>query len=99
FGSFANDIENLGNSGLYFPKGTVKTAVYASGIWLVGKENGELRAAIGEYSQEYTPGTMTGTAATDPGNTNPDFIVYKVARWAGNPSDTAHVERSAADLA
>src|SRR2546422_656688 len=46
FGTFANDIENQSNSGLFFPKGTVKTAVYQSGIWLVGKQNGQLRAAI-----------------------------------------------------
>src|SRR5437016_13722185 len=56
FGTFANDIENMGNSGLFFPKGTIKTAVYQSGIWLVGKVGGQVRAAIAEYSQEYQPG-------------------------------------------
>src|SRR6185369_15938084 len=42
YGTFANDIENQGNSGLFFPKGTIKTAVYQSGIWLVGKVGSEI---------------------------------------------------------
>src|SRR4029450_1858085 len=66
YGTFANDIENQGNSGLFFPKGTIKTAVYQSRIWLVGKVGSEIRCAIGEYSQEYAPGVMIGTAPDNP---------------------------------
>src|SRR5438477_1552719 len=76
YGTFANDIENQGNAGLFFPKGTTKTAVYQSGIWLIGKENGQLRAAIGEYSQEYVPGVMVGAAPDN--SSRPEYIVYKV---------------------
>ena len=36
YGTFANDIENQGNAGLFFPKGTIKTAVYQSGLWIGG---------------------------------------------------------------
>ncbi len=96
YGTFANDIENQGNSGLFFPKGTIKTAVYQSGIWIGGKVGGQPRVAIAEYSQEFGPGAMVGTSADDP--SRPEYVVYKVARYTGNPEDTAHVERSAADL-
>ncbi len=97
YGTFANDIENNGNSGLFFPKGTIKTAVYQSGPWLVGKVNGEVRAAIGEYSQEYEPGVMIGTSPDNP--SDPRYTVYKVVRYAGSPSDTDHVERDPAAIA
>lgn len=97
YGTFANDIENQGNSGLFFPKGTVRTAVYQSGLWIGGKVNGEPRVAIAEYSQEFAPGAMVGTGFDDA--SKPDYIVYKVSRFTGNPSDTAHVERDPADLA
>lgn len=97
YGTFANDIENQGNSGLFFPKGTLKTAVYQSGIWIGGKVGGQPRVAIAEYSQEFSPGPMDGALPSDA--SNPDFVVYKVSRFTGNPEDTAHVERDAADLA
>jgi hypothetical protein len=94
YGTFANDIENQGNSGLFFPKGTIKTAVYQSGIWLAGKVGNEIRVAIGEYSQEFGPGSMVGTAPDNA--SDPRYIVYKVARFTGNADDTAHVERDPA---
>src|SRR5437867_8499019 len=97
YGTFANDIENQGNAGLFFPKGTIKTAVYQSGIWLVGKVGSQIRAAIGEYSQEYAPGAMVGAAPDDP--SRPQYIVYKVQRFSGSPSDTDHVERDPAAVA
>ena len=100
-GSFANDFANNNNSGLFFPKGTIKTAVYESGIWIGGKVHGapqdDIRVAIAEYSQEFQPGTMTGpTSWADPAL--PQFTTYKVKRWTGTPSDTAHVERDAASV-
>ncbi len=97
YGTFANDIENQGNAGLFFPKGTIKTAVYQSGIWLVGKVGGQLRAAIAEYSQEFVPGKMVGTTFDNP--SRPEYQVYKVARFAGSSSDTDHVERDAGAIA
>lgn len=98
-GSFANDFANNNNSGLFFPKGTVKTAIYESGFWIGGKVSGaptdDIRVAIAEYSQEFQPGNMTGQSSwADPAE--PQFTTYKVRRWTGNPSDTAHVERDAA---
>ena len=49
-----------GKSGLEWPIGSGKTAVFASGLWLAaGRVNGveEIRTAAAEYSREYAPGT------------------------------------------
>jgi hypothetical protein len=58
-GSLAYDLLT-GNAGLIYPRGTIKTAVFAAGLWLGAKVGGEIRTAVGEYSQEYTPGPMAG---------------------------------------
>lgn len=92
-GSFAYDL-NTGNSGLVYPRGTDKTAVFASGLWLGCTVGGEVRTVVGEYSQEYGPGAMVGGTFDDP--TRTAYVVYKVARYSGDPQDTAHVERAAA---
>lgn len=106
YGTYANDIENQGNSGLFFPKGTIKTAVYQSGIWLGGKiasgpNAGEVRVAIAEYSQEFAPGNIigSGSTATPAEASDPAFTVYKVVRYTGSASDTDHVERDPAAVA
>ncbi len=96
FGSFAWDLSS-GNPGLVYPKGTTNTAVFASGIWLGAVVGGEVRTVVAEYSQEYGPGTMTGGSADNPATAR--FREYKVKGWTGDPSDTAHVDRSAEDLA
>src|SRR5688572_7513788 len=68
-GSISYDLVT-GNSGLVYPKGSTKTAVFAAGLWLgakvyepgevVGVDTPDLRIAIGEYSQEFVPGPMVG---------------------------------------
>jgi hypothetical protein len=58
-GSLSYDLLT-GNAGLIYPRGTIKTAVFAAGLWLGAKVGGEIRAAVGEYSQEFTPGPMAG---------------------------------------
>ena len=99
-GSFAWDIGDTGQPpGLIYPKGTNKTAIFAAGLWLgasvdpdgAGPLPAEIRTVVSEYSQEYGPGAMAGTTFDDPNN--PDYKTYKVARYSGNASDTAHVER------
>jgi hypothetical protein len=73
-GSFALDL-TTGGAGLFYPKGTPKTAVYAAGLWIGAKVNGETRVAIGEYDQEYVPGpTLNGMPQPD----RPEFRVYKI---------------------
>ncbi len=78
-GSFAWDIET-GDPGLVYPKGTDKTAVFSSGLWMGGIVNGDVRTVVAEYSQEYTPGNMeNGTFVAD----RPDFKVYKINKGDG----------------
>lgn len=91
-GSFAFDLA-ASDAGLWFPKGTDKSAVFASGLWLGCTVADEIRTVVAEYSQEYGPGAMSGGTFTDA--TNPKYVVYKMARWSGNPDDSAHVERVA----
>jgi hypothetical protein len=108
-GSFANDlgnVMNLGSEGLVYPKGTTKTAVYAAGPWIGAMINGGLHVTVAEYSYEYGPGnilagsaTVGNPAGTSAAHSNPDFVVYKVVRWTGDPADSAHIDRSAEALA
>ena len=77
-GSFSYDLTTR-SSGLEFPKGTGKTPVYASGIWVGGKVGGDLRVALGEYQYEWQPGPI----GKDGKSTNPDdpkYTVYKISR-------------------
>lgn len=80
-GSFAWDV-GTGASGLEFPKGTGKTAVFAAGPWIAGKVNGEIRVAIAEYRFEFAPGPILpdGTPA-DPQSDR--YRVYKINRGDG----------------
>jgi hypothetical protein len=96
YGSFAWDIGGGGQPpGLYFPKGTNKTAVFASGLWLGAEVASEVRTVVAEYSQEYGPGAMIGGTFDDP--SLPQYKTYKVVRFSGDldavTGDTAHVER------
>lgn len=78
-GSFAFDPSALfgKNDGLYFPRGTNRSVVFASGLWLGANVNGSPRIAVAEYSSEYSPGVMeNGTFVPDQSR----FHVYKVSR-------------------
>src|SRR5437867_4329742 len=82
-GSFAYDLVT-GNAGFIYPKGSTKTAVFAAGPWIGAKVNGQVRIAVGEYSQEFTPGPMAGgTFQTD----NARFKNYKIARGNTTSAD------------
>jgi hypothetical protein len=100
-GSWANDFANQNNSGLFYPKGTTKTAVYESGLWIGARVgagvNRKSLATIAEYSQEFGPGQMVGTSFDDP--SKPEYMVYKMVRFTGDPADTGHVERNATAVA
>jgi len=73
-GSFAYDLQR-GNPGFIYPRGSTKTAVFAAGPWIGAKVNGQVRVALGEYSQEFVPGPMVnGTFQTD----SPRFKNYKI---------------------
>src|SRR5687768_10122427 len=96
FGHVAYDA-GAGAPGLVFPKGSGKRAMFAAGLWLGARVAGEIRAVVAEYSSEYGPGRMLGSTFDDP--SRPEYVVYKVARWTGDPQDSAHVERTPAELA
>ena len=64
FGSVAWDL-TTGNSGLEFPKGSGKTAIFAGGLWLGAHVNGEVRTVVAEYSYEFGPGNMVGGTFAD----------------------------------
>src|SRR5882757_8537945 len=75
-GSFAYDLLS-GNAGLIYPKGSTKTAVFAAGPWFGAKVGGQVRIAVGEYSQEFTPGPMAGGTFSPTSNA---FRSYKIVR-------------------
>lgn len=64
------DYLRTNTSGLFWPKGTYKTAVHTSGIWVIGKHRptGVLRTATQVYRSEFQPGVINGifnTASND----------------------------------
>jgi len=76
-GSFAYDNGAMFGKadGLYFPRGTNLSVIYAGGLWLGGKVGGDLRVSLAEYSHTYTPGPMlNGTFQED----RDEFKVYKI---------------------
>jgi hypothetical protein len=82
-GGFARDLESPGGpSGLFFPRGTDKTAVYAAGLWFGSTVNGEVRVTVAEYDLEYTPGLIYNNGGTitfdDAGDAR--LKVYKLAK-------------------
>lgn len=61
-----------GNSACEWPQGSRQYAIFASGLWLVGMIDGEIRSAAAEFSSEWYPG----------------HIIYDPASgMAGTPSD------------
>jgi len=85
-GSIAYDLE-VGDSGFWFPRGTQRTAIFAAGLWLGAVvhdpvQGRSVRVAVGEYSQEFGPGTMLEDGTPAPPN-DPAFRVYKISRGDG----------------
>jgi len=95
-GNFAYD-QQTGGAGFEYPRGSGHHVIFAAGLWLGAKVNGAIRVDVAEYSEDFAPGGMPGGVAQTP--TLPQFKVYKVARWTGNPLDSAHVEHTPAELA
>jgi len=86
-GSFGFDAP-IGQSGLEFPRGSGKSALFAGGLWLGAKVAGETRVTLAEYSFEFGPGPLLGPFAPD----RPEYHVYVVsaadtagsAEWMAN---------------
>ncbi len=86
-----------GNWGLLYPSGSATGVLFAAGLWVGAKVAGQARVTSASYDSEYGPGGMIGGTADNPAR--PAYRVWKVAAWNGNPRDTAHVERTGAELA
>jgi hypothetical protein len=84
-GSFGWDLET-GDPGTIFPKGTDKTVIFASGLWMGAMVDDDLRVTVGEYSQEYAAGVIQPDGTPAPEG-DPRFRVYKINRGddASNP--------------
>ncbi|MCH8070168.1 MAG: hypothetical protein IID16_13015, partial [Candidatus Marinimicrobia bacterium] len=77
-----NDLENngmivshriTGHSGMEWPKGSNQYINFASGIWIAGLVNGDVRTAVGEYGPEFVPGPY----GSDPDD--PAYRIYKLS--------------------
>src|SRR5688572_13112171 len=73
-GTFAYDVVT-GNGELFYPRGTTSSVVFAAGLWVGARVNGEPRVTVAEYGWEYTPGYMrNGTFWND----LPEFRNYRI---------------------
>ncbi|HEY3215450.1 MAG TPA: hypothetical protein VGK93_03060 [Candidatus Eisenbacteria bacterium] len=76
-GSFAWDTRS-GTAGLEFPKGSGKTAVFASGLWVGAVVSDSTRVTVTEYSDEFGPGAMVNGGPDDPNR--PEYKIYRLDR-------------------
>ncbi len=67
-----------GDSGMEWPAGSGKLINFASGIWIAGMVNDELRTACAEYSVEFRPGTVVDGTPQDPNDER--FRIYIISR-------------------
>ncbi|NQT63660.1 MAG: T9SS type A sorting domain-containing protein [Candidatus Marinimicrobia bacterium] len=72
-----------GNSGCEWPAGSGNTAIFASGIWVAGQVDGEIRSAAVEYASEWTPGiipydTQTQLPTSDTPLNTADHQIYYI---------------------
>ncbi len=86
-GSFAWDLESSGGPpGLFFPKGSENTVVFASGLWFGSTVNDDVRVTVAEYDFEYQPGRIYPDGTwDDPADSR--LRVYKIDRGDSTSSD------------
>jgi len=73
------DINQNGNSGFVFPKGSNKTAVFQSGFLWGGRVDGQFRVGGSTYRQGTVPGRILPNG--QPANPqDPDVRIYRVRR-------------------
>jgi hypothetical protein len=65
-----------------------KSPLYAAGIWMGGKVDGQLRVALAEFGVEYWPGPMSGGTFIPGADTSQTYRVYKIYSDSGvsNPN-------------
>ncbi len=77
-GSFGYELTTQ-HAGFWYPKGTDKTCVYASGVWVGCKIDGEVHVTAGSFTQEYNPGVIREGCTWDP-VADPVHKVYKITK-------------------
>jgi len=84
-GSIAQDITGgvLNSGGLFFPKGSLKTTVFAAGLSVGAMVDGQLLMAKSKFSDEceFGPGIMEDGVPANPDD--PRFRVYKITTGDG----------------
>ncbi len=85
-GSFGRDRAPAQNAGLFYPKGTQNTVLYAGGLWLSGQVNNELRTTVAEFSYDFTPGQFKNNAFYD-ATIDSVYKVYKIQKGDSNSSN------------
>lgn len=86
-GSFNRD-PSTGNAGFEWPKGSGKTARYASGLWLGCVVGIDTLTAVAEFSYDYLPGYVDGNGNPQ-GQDDPNYHIYKIVE--GNTTDPDYV--------
>ncbi|MCI0698434.1 hypothetical protein L0337_41355 [candidate division KSB1 bacterium] len=79
------------SAGMEWPVGSGHAINFASGIWLLGKKDGEIVSAVAEYSTEFQPGNVTGwspgVAGTPADPQDSRFKIYIINRQdVANPT-------------
>ncbi|MFA6470332.1 MAG: T9SS type A sorting domain-containing protein [Bacteroidota bacterium] len=88
-----SDYRLTSSSGLTWPKYSFKTAIFTSGILIVGKHapTGALRTAVQQYDSEFKPGPIIGTFNTSTNDVSvamdPNESVFRIYKI--NKHDTA----------
>ncbi len=79
-----------GNSGFEWPKESGIYAIYAAGLWVGARVNGETRVAVADYAYEYAPGTIDPNTHLPKNPEDPTFQVYKINKGETNSWDYLH---------
>ncbi len=91
-GLFNADLRFANAAGFEWPKGSGKFACFSSGLTIMTKIDGVLKAAACLYRGEYSSGYINNSSGTPVAITNSDFKIYKVSVGdnAGNNPDYAN---------
>ena len=86
-GSFNRD-PSTGNAGFEWPKGSGKTARYASGVWMGCVSGIDTLTAVAEYSYDYKNGYVDA-GGNPQGENDPLYKTYLITR--GNTTDPDYI--------
>jgi len=75
-GVFDQNISTLNTPGFIWPKGSVKHAIFTTGLCIAAKVNDSLRMAMASYGGEYRPGYTINKVP----HTDTTFHIYKIKK-------------------